>query len=1020
MSNYEMITDLYGAIATPDLVGRDKIISTIQQYLEMEITGTQFIFLTGEGGIGKTRLLGNTLLMYQEKSSSFYTAQRFVDLYDIPNHTPEELVEAIRRESDLPRHSFPRYEKEYEKLERMRLVGEVRGKISDQIRIVQDTFIEDLNALSQNKRVILALDTAERLVYFPQQEEKSVLAASWTWLVKHAAKLGNVSIVIAGRNPAKYLIQTLTKVQNIHVHEIEVGAFTEKESLAYFEAVLATCNKAREVNVARKIERLSENHRLIAHILSGGRPIMLALLVDFLTQASIFDLPSGMQKPIHEIRALTGDELAAAQNAFEGQLISYLVQNKRYGDALRAIGRAPKGIDARLLANLLESNPQKPDIERAEVLLRELHHLSFVKVRTGERYFFHDEVYALFERHVYNSPEDAEAREFAINAIREDYKERYKESRDALNQLYFPVEIEGSTTYLDLDRISEVYNRRRTMLVEMVYYRLHSDPKAGFKYYYRYMREALSARDFSLLIMIQAELSSYLGEPGSQIKMRRAGMDEAFFTNELQLFTLKMAWLDRDYDQVIHEGERLLKKNILLEPMATSAKVWIALARTNRGQKDDTVQAASALNQVIDDLPKEISSLSGREKEMTVLEWYLRAVLASAYRTRAYFYWSQGKLQDAILDYQQAAPLWRYVNSNVELAGTLNDLGFAMSEQGDTAEASQVIEDALNLRREVGPRMPVSLSLNTLGIIRMREEAYNEAIQLSTRALAIARALNDGRTACLALTAISEARRRSTFNDPLLRPDTRINQLREARDTAREAFYLSEEIGERLRQIEALIEWGCACRDWVRVRVDTPNPRDNVDQLILESSEKLVEAARRSGEEFLYRKVDALVDLAWLWFYAKRYDTLLGAMEDAFNAIPYEFHLKPGLGRPSIPKENLLVQLWTQLGKLEILSGHQIIDQHLASHPESNDINDKTLCSATTHYALGLEYNLLYSKTHPGLKQAKGQIYERFKKLKPDQLFLITQQVKTFEKDYQVTESAMQVFLKQRALWYEV
>jgi hypothetical protein len=68
---------------------------------------------------------------------------------------------------------------------------------------------------------------------------------------------------------------------------------------------------------------------------------------------------------------------------------------------------------------------------------------------------------------------------------------------------------------------------------------------------------------------------------------------------------------------------------------------------------------------------------------------------------------------------------------------------------------------------------------------------------------------------------------------------------------------------------------------------------------------------------------------------------------------------------------------------------------------------------------MGLEYDSLYSKNHPGFQQAKAQIYERLKKMRTNQLRLITQQVKEFEKTYTIQNSAMKLFMKQWALWFE-
>ena len=1016
MTTMQYESGLPGAVATPELVGREEILELAQRCLEQAGQGPQFIFLIGEGGIGKTRLLHALLQLLSVPGSGYLTASQIVDLYDIPNHTPEELIDTIRREGRFPRESFKKYEEEYSKLERMRLAGGVHG-ISEQRKNLYSAFLKDLRALNEEKRVIIALDTAERLVYFPDQKDTSELAPSWHWLLENIDSLGNVTFLIAGRAPAKILKQTLEGKEARH-DEIEIGPFTEQESLDYFAAVLEACLRLSETGTARKIQGLTPNNRLIAHLLSGGRPILLSLLVDYLIPANRLDLPTAMQTTVQDVVRMPEEERKKVQEDFEKQLISYLIENSGYGDEIRAIGRAPKGIDCRLLSKILQVTETQ-----AELILEKMHRFSFIKVRSGGRYFFHDELYEMLKRHVYSMPLDIAGKVQASEAIRKDYKDRYNESVQELNRLCAPVEIEGSTTWLNLEEITKIYNGRRTLLIELTYYRLRDEPLAGFQYYYRYMREALEARDLTLFLMLQAELTSYLGEPDTPRHLARYGIDREFFHSELLLYPVKHAWIEHDYENLIAECDRLLAANTLVPRMRASALAWKARGLTYRAKNGDKAAAVDILDEVISTLSQVLADDRPVDDKIDLERWYTYAVLATAYRARAYLFWIEGNLKNSIEDYQLSAPLWRLINLDVELASTLNDLGFVIAENGDPDEAHNIVTDAFEMRRDIGPRMPVSLSLNTLGIIRMREGAYNDAIQYSVRALALARALNDWRTVCLAQIAISEARRRKTFVDPLMSQDQKVHDLREARDAAKEA-HLIVKGNERLREVEALIEWGCACRDWVRIRKETPSPRDNIDALIQESEEKLQEAALLAGSNMLYRKVDALVNLAWLWFYARNIAKLETAKQTAREAIPAKFFLIPGHGLPEISEGDVLVQIWTQLGKLEILEGNQKFDEYIngaqpgQAKAEDADKN-QALCDAALHYSLGLEYDNLYSKNHPGLQQAKSQIYERFKKMRITQLHTITRQVIEYEKIYNIQKSTMRAFMKQWALWFE-
>jgi hypothetical protein len=93
--------------------------------------------------------------------------------------------------------------------------------------------------------------------------------------------------------------------------------------------------------------------------------------------------------------------------------------------AVRALAWAPKGMDAELLARVLELRKNgRWDTETAQAWLDAIRDLSFVKVRPADgRVFLHDEMYALFRKHVLAGASEEE-RERVYGAILQYYEDK--------------------------------------------------------------------------------------------------------------------------------------------------------------------------------------------------------------------------------------------------------------------------------------------------------------------------------------------------------------------------------------------------------------------------------------------------------------------------------------------------------------------------------------------------------------------------------------------------------------------
>jgi hypothetical protein len=250
-------------------------------------------------------------------------------------------------------------------------------------------------------------------------------------------------------------------------------------------------------------------------------------------------------------------------------------------------------------------------------------------------------------------------------------------------------------------------------------------------------------------------------------------------------------------------------------------------------------------------------------------------------------------------------------------------------------------------------------------------------------------------------------------------PDTdeKVRLLREARDHAREALRIFEHIGETLRQVEALINEGTACRDWVKIRREHPSSRDDIRRLKEESAEALLRAATLAGEAMLDRKVNALVNLAFLGLFAGDDDLLASAAQEAEAAIPPEYRIDKATGQPFVPYDRAKVLLWPQLGKLHILYGHREFQRYLEAAGAEAQAREALLLVAEW-YIWSLQYNVLYGQESLGVRGARDEIYERLKSVDFRGLKAIARRVSDIEHQYHLGESALQQLLRHRALWY--
>ncbi len=1013
-------TDRYlGAYATPNLVGRDSILARIDEVLQQPGTQPQVIFLTGDGGIGKTRLLSATLERAQ-KMEGLHVARQVVDLYHVPTHTSIGLAFEIADALNSSNQLFPNYDRERHNLERLNLLGQGVG-VKEQRERTLSAFSDDLRALARQQRVVITLDTAERYVYGLKNTpiEIKQTAEAWTWLVNALSQWGNVIVVMAGRPAAETLLDDLAGNPQVQLTGIPVGDFTEDESLAYFEAVSAVARANGDSAIEKRVTNLPTHVRQMAHRYSGGRPILLALFIDYLSVT-----PGQLPEILRTTDPVTTEQdqakLSEARLALENQIVARL-STTPLGETIIALGRLPKGADKELLAQMLNVSE-----ENARERLLEVQALSFVKIRPkDQRVFLHDEMYAILQRQVYAVHDDVpQAR--AADAVLGYYREQRNRCRLDLDRLYAPAEVEGKTQ-LDLERLAEVHATRQAILTEIVYYRLRQDAVRGYQRFYRYGRDAIRACDTALDVQLQAELLAFQAEVDAGVPGRSsAGLDLNVVVWSIALRPVLRAFAEQNYRQMLQAAQSLKEQPLYLLAANVFEKaeleIWAGVALTYLGGTDRFEQAYQNFTRSIETLKNIVNSTSTLGlAELTL--WLTNAGLALAYHYRGYLQRIRGYTGEAVENYSQAAVLWRQLNIEVELANTLNDMGFATAELGYWSDARDMVQDALERRRQLGARVPVAMSYSTLARIAIHRGDYERAIKQSETALALFRALTYQRGTGLSLRVLAEAKRRHSRTDAVSRSEDRINLLRAAHQHARDAYDIFAEIREMARQPEALIEVGCACRDWIVAYRESPNPYDDVRRLQDEGIKALNEAARIAKDnKQLSLQVDALVDLAWLGMYVGDATLIDDTLRRVQQAVPPEYYINKDTGESSIFRADAQVLLWPLIGKKHILQGHRAFDRYLNTEKAKETERRALLLETIDSYFWGLQYSSLYGEHYIGIRRAKEEIYDHFKNFTADEMSVVAYEVIRLEKEYHLHDrpegSTLKQFLKRRALWY--
>ncbi len=956
------------------LIGRKDELKRLREYLQATGTRRRYVYYWAHGGLGKTRLLEEFEQMVKKAGPRFHFSG-ILDLYHTDTHSTSDLERIIVQGLDPQGQYFSAYRQERRTYELLRERGTDPNILEERRTKLGDLFVEGCNEMAlQADKLVICFDTIELLQYESSVvEEKAGLDTADTrvkpWLIEKLAKLQNVLVVFAGRpklrvpdestDPQARLVADMQKAFGEDLDVVELQSFTFEETcefLKFFE------DQAQQVFIPA-------DYLTIVYRLTEGRPILLHLIVDWITVLAretrtilqLFD----RYKDLTEAKE-GAPRLAEARREIEQGILNTLFNDSgEIGGYLSEIALMPKGVDVEILKMALGM----PDEEAAR-WLEALADLSFVKryktppgVRAvrGEQLFLHDEVYRLL----------------TSQKIIPHLRKNERRIANTLIQVYYDPHIKKLGEDLEKSNPEErlaLRERWQKLHVERIYYLLVADPHSGYEEYKRVTDLANRHRWVGFAMRLLDEFLRFYSD--TALERRRlfeaVGITNAQIVREsVWMWVERFDWWGQD-QQVIGLAEHILTKpedfliqcsaDITVCPdqdLVTMGNVyayWTGACARLKGYEPSTVETAL----------KMLKHWPPPEKWMSEYALaYARLATAIGFQYRL-----GGLLNQAIEYYVRAkAAFLRMKNFKdyEEYTLLLQSLATAYAIQGNIASAWPLAFEALRINEEIGSEYSMGLTLIALSRIEHLCGNYHQELEYGNEALTIFQELKDSRGIATAQLTIARAKRwiaKQEMEKQRKSQYERIRQLlKESQDTLEKALLPEQDTSDETHKanIDSVIpdlyaELGRVYRDLAYY-----NKLQNSEEgfRYYRQAEQQLRLALDKAKWGIVDRASTLHDLAEVLFALEDTKIAQDTLKEIRGLVGSAHQITLNEGKVL---DNLPPEYFTPLGKVELLEG-------------SNAFKEGRPVEGIKHYILAFAYFAHFSSEAVETKKMSEYLY---------------------------------------------
>lgn len=873
--------------------------------LEEPVYTGKVYHLVGRGGIGKSyelRWIDRQAKRLQSVPGSDLIESGLLDLTHTRYHQPLLFMGSLARRiaRSLPEPGAGHFEPFFVEADRyLNAGGEAGGEVSGLVR-VRDRFLDCYAAATDGRRLVLTVDTFERLdPRIPEVEPYNfrTLARFEAWFVELLAALPNTLTVIAGRVRPRQTEELRRRLGPRFARRVVLPPLTALEVREFLQGEQVPDPE----HDAEWYERMYE--------VSGGLPVRLIVAIE-IARAGGFD-PDQLPPSLRGGGPVDLDRLG--QDFAEAFVGSLYTSNPQLARLIELACYLRKGLHANLVQELLDG-----DAGEVLGLLEQLKGFGFVKVSGDGVLTLHDDVYDLLENRLGIGSADT----WRSGAIA--FLER---AQSRLN-----------TEIGQLGMTMERLGRLRTLQVDRLYYQLAREPTLrGYQNYCELAYAAIFARDEEFDTQLQDELARFY-DPNSQSgQAYRGKLEQGDFPWERLCYDEAVRWafrrlhapdspqdgykeplalverVEQDYGALIAADAlaRCALEVVRLEPLGLTKPL------NELGQTADRYARLIASLQEIEDAAAAAAATDERSIHQYRRQ-QSRFLRAYALNNWGYVARRQNLLHTAVERYTAAIEAYKTLGDEIIVprATSLNNLGNALRLQGNLELALVCIDESIALQRTAGSRYREAAGHSTRALLLFDMDDVLGAQQSVARVRALVADFPGTRNAAFASEASAELSRRLAvkFADD---PEESEQLYREAirlYETFRDFF---DAIGfDSGRRISARRGLGSTYRS----RGHSRRLRGEDGGADMETARRLFrEAIALLGDEPL-RLIDMSEDIAFTYVLEGRYEEALAELAATDRHVPEEFKVR-GAGVTETATTREQRGFWLQLSKVELQRG---------------------------------------------------------------------------------------------------
>ena len=956
----------------------DEILAAIKSKDDL----TYIFNIVGAGGTGKTiilRQIGEQLGSINGTDAN-YPWGGILDLFHSEVNTNSGLEDLLSRSFER-NEEFMQYHAERKKFLARRQSGETGKELEKERTQLSATFADCMNKVTSKDKVVIALDTAEKVQYETDEiQELCQLEGESSsvkeWLLHQLSQWKNCIVLLAGRENKDLndrLQDEISQLSHIKYKVINLRGFDEDEAAEYFKTQETDHQIIKEFDVKFR-KQLWE--------ITNGKPIRLDLAI-YITEHEL-----GLEEFSQIIGNLPPEE---SQDALDQKLIDHLMQHENDTSTrtiFNYLAITRKGLDARLLQYLAEGEWSLQDCQSK---LDQISERSFIKKRPNDgRFFLHDEVYDLCDKYMLDTPD---VQEKCIKLVS-----------------WYDAQSSSSADQVGL---SEGEKEKQSNQIDSIIYRLRANPISGYQWYSVLSDEAIRYAEIGLDMRLRNELFSFLkGQSAIDQELIKQHQD---LQKEIT-YNTAADWVKRyvsrgAYDKAIGVGRKMyifgdkfFKSESLYSKLARADfDVYFSQALIYSGEIDEAIKI---LDNVILELEKKQlpEKLAHTGNPHDYSNRRLNLILGRAHNNLGYAIWTgKGRLHKALNKLRPAIPYFRASDLHEEYANTMDNMGriYALLYERDRAEA--MLDDGLSIRKRLRREYRIALSLNSRAIGFLAFGDPHSARKFANEALKMFMALNVQRGIGLSALTLGRALRKlgNTWGTSFHSLDECIKFSEEAEGMNRKSIEIFEiSVREPLRLLNAYNELGCTLRDRAIMQSNTDSISISSSSLASDAIKVFLKAIEMAKDDHPRIYINCCEDLAQTLYQQNELDKAENWLVKAKDFVPIEYFLKNGQGLPDLLESDELVEeYFLLLGKVELLSGY--ITYQKGFIKGQGRVGRESLATPMQHFVFSITYFELYSKRAAGRETAYKQLYDRFKKCSTEDLkYLRDVTIPTIASDY--------------------